>query len=459
MIELGHNNEKGTKNGTKNPERCWTVYARATSVPWLATFLIIAVSSLLIPFVFLFSGGYSNLDCKSTVSKHSTSNTNTQNTNTQNTNTQTQTQTHIVDHKLEYESCRKNDVVPENWCLDDTNVPRYVGGKTWPPRNVRHYNHEGYERCLANKTLVFIGDSRVRYQFMSLAMFLESKHFLRCEDYVAIEMAHPITTNINNNNGAAPDPNCFMINERALTNHTWNHWYQQTTARLPGSLCDCYRPPETFTAQDTYENRFIRRSTPFGGDINLVYLENFEDMVRMNADFPPYAPYDSNDDDDDEEFFFNDDGDDDNDVDDATTTTAMSNSTNSNKSTRCEPGNCGLENRTNVFEGNLNATLYDVVPKLNATHVFASSGWLFRDYSCHLKEFRKHHPNIQAYMITHPTKFSTAILKCDSDLIDRSVVTLGVPPYWFWDRGHVLGILNEEYNHRLIERICPIEPL
>ena len=80
--------------------------------------------------------------------------------------------------------------LPEGWCLsNESNMPFYVGHE---PKNaatrstrsfVRHYNHKGYERCLANKTVVFIGDSRVRYQFMYLASYLSSKKHMKCKDY------------------------------------------------------------------------------------------------------------------------------------------------------------------------------------------------------------------------------------------------------------------------------------
>ena len=64
---------------------------------------------------------------------------------------------------LDYDSCRNNTILPDYWCFDQDQYPRYVGRDNWPPRSIQHYTHQGYEKCLAGKNIVFIGDSRVRY--------------------------------------------------------------------------------------------------------------------------------------------------------------------------------------------------------------------------------------------------------------------------------------------------------
>ena len=60
---------------------------------------------------------------------------------------------------LSYNSCVSNVSVPDNWCLDDSNIPRYVGSvvgtEVWPPRTIKHYTHAGYEQCLVDKTVVY----------------------------------------------------------------------------------------------------------------------------------------------------------------------------------------------------------------------------------------------------------------------------------------------------------------
>lgn len=114
---------------------------------------------------------------------------------------------------------------------------------------IQHYTHDGYDKCLAKKTIVFIGDSRVRYQFMNLAAFLKSKRFMKCEDYTNINISQAI-----------PEPECYLINER-MNARNWSSWYKQSTISLDSNetesqqigLCDCFRP-ERFVARMTYEN-------------------------------------------------------------------------------------------------------------------------------------------------------------------------------------------------------------
>ena len=94
--------------------------------------------------------------------------------------------------------------MPEGWCLDVDGVPRHVGGGEEPPSYIQHYNHEGYEKCLAGKTLVRIDDSRVRYQFMHIASYLVSKRkrFMRCQDFHSFKAQ----------SGMLPDKECYLIN-------------------------------------------------------------------------------------------------------------------------------------------------------------------------------------------------------------------------------------------------------
>ena len=327
-------------------------------------------------------------------------------------------------HPLDYASCINNTIVPDKWCLDNQQVPRYVGNEAWPPRKIQHYTHEGYEKCLADKTVVMIGDSRVRYQFMNLAAFLKKKEFMKCDDY---------TSSIDNN--IVPDlEQCSLIRE----NQIWNKWYQQTTEKIAdqdqqSSLCDCFRMQQEFSPETTFENRFIKRSTTFG-EVNLIYLQNFANHIKLNKQYPPFSPFFSTQD-------------------------------------RCKPSECGIGNRTDAFDGDVNATMWHILPKLNATHAFINLGWehLFNltkqsELSCNIRDFEQHHPHIKIYLLSHPhsldsesSMFEPSQLKCDCDVLDRTVVTQGISEEsnWYWDDLHVLSILNEEFNHQLVEKICP----
>jgi hypothetical protein len=140
---------------------------------------------------------------------------------------------------------------------------------------------------------------------------------------------------------------------------------------------------------------------------------------------------------------------------------------------RCIVGECHDGNRKIAFQGNLNDTLWEMLPRLNTTHAFVNLGWdhLFPpktqfDFSCAIQDFERHHPDIQVYLITHPphirtlsdplTTFDATKMKCDIKVLDRTSLNKNVPYNWYWDVKHVLSILNEEYNHRLVETVCPI---
>jgi hypothetical protein len=338
------------------------------------------------------------------------------------------------------------ETIPEGWCLDNVNRVRYVGvhnkldGNISSPAtttSIQHYTHDGYDHCLANKTVVFIGDSRVRYQYMHLSDYLNNRRFMTCQDQ-----------------STQPDTECYLIDHEShqrMQGKNWLEWYTQSTHMLDtgdfslfysGSiqpnqtgLCDCYRP-NPFNPVYTYENRFITRTTQ-NGELNLIYLQSFNNLIRMNEDYPPYA---------------------------------LSSPASSK---RCKTGECNASNRLDAFQGDLNATLWEVLPKLNTTHAFVSLGWehLYRftaqsEFSCVIQDFVSQHPGMKIYFISHPPVqkdlsnpsdvFDGKKLKCDIDYLDRTSMHKGVPASWYWDKQHVLSILNEEYNHRLIESICPI---
>ena len=343
---------------------------------------------------------------------------------------------YLSTHLLDYATCRDNSIVPDNWCLDNDQTPRYVGNIEWPPKMIQHYTHDGYDKCLAKKTIVFIGDSRVRYQFMNLAAFLKSKRFMKCEDYTNINISQAI-----------PEPECYLINEKSharMNAKDWTSWYEQSTISLDSNetsesqqigLCDCFRGHH-FVARTTYENRYIKRATRFG-ETTLIYLQNFQNLIRIDKEYPPFAPF-------------------------------------LPTPKRCKTGKCGDGYRTNAFEGDLNATLWDILPQLNTTHAFISLGWedfaRFQqqsDFTCVMRDFERSYPDIKLFLISHPPStaalddtvhyFDATKLKCDANVLDRTSVNAKVPRNWYWDKFHVLSILNEEYNHQMVEKICPLK--
>jgi len=177
-------------------------------------------------------------------------------------------------------NCTSNGILPSGWCMEEeSQTPRYCldttttansnnskvnhtttlsGGSrlSSPIVNIRHYTHMGYEMCLAGKTLVFIGDSRVRFQYLNLAHFLVSPSgLMHCDD-------HPTR----HKKGLIPsDQACYIIGGNQLTDSR-NVWYKNSTNLLSATnqvhLCDCYRhDPFRPKLHLTVENRFVKRYT------------------------------------------------------------------------------------------------------------------------------------------------------------------------------------------------------
>lgn len=332
--------------------------------------------------------------------------------------------------------CKLNNSLPKEWCMDQNSTPRYVGHTSAQPNTTTHeikrYSHRGFQQCLANKTIVFVGDSRVRYQLMNLLNFLHKSRFMKCQDYKE----------------QSPDEDCYLT-QREFSgefSNDWKSYYKRSTVMLESNgtnngviqrnLCDCYRDV-SFSPQTTYENRYVKHESAYG-KVNLIYLQNFQDLVRMNEDYPPYSQFWST-------------------------------------GNRCSPGECGEENRTEAFTGNTNQTIWNVLPLFNTTHAFVSKGWgdwvdgdfIETDVSCTLKAFQEHHPHIKIYAITHPASknqvkkndteswFDKDKLECSIDVLDRQTMCKNVPEEWYSDNLHVRSILNEEFNHRLIATLCP----
>jgi hypothetical protein len=136
----------------------------------------------------------------------------------------------VINHVL---NCTSNDILPlpNGWCLEEeSQTPRYFldsntyssnkvnhhttalsgdslsssssSSSSSPIVTIQHYTHKGYEMCLANKTIVFIGDSRVRYQYMNLAYFLMSSRFMRCDDHPTCKKGL-----------TQPDKYCYLIGD------------------------------------------------------------------------------------------------------------------------------------------------------------------------------------------------------------------------------------------------------
>jgi hypothetical protein len=104
--------------------------------------------------------------------------------------TQTKSPAQVISHQQhELKNCTSNNKLAPSWCRDDDGTARFVGDAEADGNGIVHKMHcdwKGFEQCLANKTVLFIGDSRVRHQFMALADFLKAGEWMKCQDCIGL---------------------------------------------------------------------------------------------------------------------------------------------------------------------------------------------------------------------------------------------------------------------------------
>jgi len=276
---------------------------------------------------------------------------------------------------------------------------------------------------------------------MVLAHFLNTGQWLRCQDYA--------------NTGT--DPDCLMTNEQLLWRDTrrplnveksWNGFYKYSNTRLQGNnqteLCDCFRRTD-FTPGSTYENRYLQRQTPFGL-IRLTYLQYFGAAagISVHRDFPPFRDFHT-----------------------------------AKHGDHCHPGECSAQ----TPRMRLDKSLDDIVAKMEPTHLFVQTGWVEKNIGCLLALFEQKHSGVQAWVMTRPCEQGTSCpygkptvvaplysansnvsahamhcnvhpQGCNAKVFDRFTSSSGVPQHWYFDNMHVLSILNQVFNHDLIDAIC-----
>ena len=145
--------------------------------------------------------------------------------------------------------CDVVDNLPRGWCLDIDLIPRYIDNKivtnistvtadeSTKSFELQRYTVKGFEQCLANKTVVFIGDSRARYQYMHLGLSLKMGRFMFCPDIQQGSTYHD----------QEYDAECLGI--ASISNYqtwkdegghlhnitTWNHVFKHSTKILSSS--------------------------------------------------------------------------------------------------------------------------------------------------------------------------------------------------------------------------------
>ena len=272
------------------------------------------------------------------------------------------------------------------------------------------FSVQAYEARLANKHLVFIGDSRVRYQVLNLQYFVTHGHWNKCENG---QLEHVRT-------------NCWLIDHRDEGGvwRGWRSWYVSSNQlfNVNGSheLCDCHREV-AFSSDTTFENRYFTRHTKLG-KIKITYLQNFGDSVKFHRGFPPFSNH-------------------------------------SNE--RCIVGACDRSHNYSVM--NTAQALERVVPRLEPTHVFASTGWVEKDIGCPLMQLQQR-TGAHVFIISHISQMPGAdphslVSKafpsqgCGAPVYDRASPTRNLSRSHYWDTLHLLSTGNKLLNNMLLDLV------
>jgi hypothetical protein len=301
-----------------------------------------------------------------------------------------------------------------NWGIDVEHATyRYVPGNN---TNGKRRTYTGYLKCLANKHILLMGDSRVRSQYLALTSYIAHGKWPRCKEESKIG---------GNSNNQSVD--CFLVRDEL----PWTEFFNVTNIYLNQNpqaheSCYCYRIKLDGTIR---ENRFFTFNNPtFGeGPIQISYLQTFYGPYYFGLAFPPF---------------------------------------NDPTIPKCKIGRC-FHNKE-ITTPTLNNETLSIIEKLKITHLFASTGWRETDIGCLLSQFEAR-TGIKSYEITHLSwkgrlegipfykVISQSVISqsCNAKVFDRYTPTLGMRPEQFAkDRLHVLGSANEELNHLLLDILC-----
>jgi hypothetical protein len=307
--------------------------------------------------------------------------------------------------------------IENNWGVDkEYSTYRYTAGSITTTTTTQYRRtHQGFLKCLANKNIVLIGDSRVRFQYMSLAAFLTHKEWPRCKEGKIIPKNKP---------------SCYLIHS---SDNLWTNFFSNSTQYLSqnggNELCYCYRLGKHDPIR---ENRFFTLNTTWGL-IQITYLQSFMDFIYFGKLFPPFI-------------------------------ISTDNITTSVKNERCTPGTCIPKREITTTVENS----FPILFQFNLTHLFVNTGWIEKDIGCLLTEF-EHKTGVLSYEISHLSwlgKRTGGIIppfisgdyipqSCQAKVFDRYTPTLYMrPEQYSHDRIHVLGSGNEELNHLLMNNLC-----
>ena len=307
-----------------------------------------------------------------------------------------------------------------------------------------------------------IGDSRVRYQYMNLAAFLELERWMHCREFKT---------------DAPDDDSCFLFGGNKDQSRSWEEWYDRSNQELTSSSssssssrqtttttttnnnisnhqtewCACFRDV-SFSPKEVLENRYLHRMTRHG-PIQITYLQNFIGTLTFYPGFPPLLTTSNN---------------------TSTNTTHAITDSGDDFYPPCRPGLCNITRqpvKSNVQVYQMADALESMIPRLQPTHLFAVNGWHEKEISCELQQYAQQH-NIYTAAMTHPaerqpprqrkggkpTKRRLSVsssIRCPRvPVLDRHELSVGAPRELYRDKKHSLSTLNREFNYKLLEMIC-----
>lgn len=296
--------------------------------------------------------------------------------------------------------CKPNTRLPSGWCVEEK-------AEKWRYVNQTHRRRtlKGTKKCLANKHVVLIGDSRTRFQYLALVAALVKGAYPQCHEHLAKNSS-----------------DCHLQGRGV---GKWNKYLVSTNAELnlvgQVELCHCYKGNSDATMR---ENRYFALSTQFG-PIHVSYFNTISNSLTLEKHFPPFSNY-------------------------------------SDRPERCQPGTCRLT-PDEVGPMSVSDVLLKIVPVFNpkVTHVFAAGGWKTFDIGCNITQLSRDH-GVKAWYQSAPKPNGMFEMfdwpeppqGCNPPLFDRTTMTLEPPPWSYRDSAHPYSSMNEEFNMFMLDVIC-----
>jgi len=330
----------------------------------------------------------------------------------------------------------------------------------------------GAKRCLANKHILFVGNSVVRYQFLSLVRMLTTGEWETCPELNPQDEEDGNEEDDDADHSAAESNNSVEVPQDDITagdeaveevlkedrkrcaftfvryHNGFNNMYSTLAARIKESdpsanyMCYCYRGkvqqdeidparPDLRVVLMFNRSREIHYFSK-GDQFRLTYISNFYDLVRIDPRLPPMTS-----------------------VPDAKWSKAQEDV--------CVPGDCENASR-NSIEFTTRSALKELIPKLHPTHLFVQ-GWGVDDIGCALQDYQTEcGSECKVWYLSHARSFQTSPThtrqSCGIRVADEMSMTKKMPRYLYAADGvHFTRSVNQEFNHLIMSAMCSGPPV